>query len=89
MASQEYLDKMRLRQSYRNLWHTDLMSAIRIDFPYKILPIIASYTPVSPFPQRSLMEQVLMRFAVCFLALWSYVCCAGYHAAGNVVKIDA
>ncbi|KAG0475901.1 hypothetical protein HPP92_012742 [Vanilla planifolia] len=25
MATQEYMDKMQLRQNYRNLWHSDLM----------------------------------------------------------------
>ncbi|KAJ4837066.1 hypothetical protein Tsubulata_008429 [Turnera subulata] len=33
MASQEHLDKMQLRQNYRNLWHTDLMHTIQADFP--------------------------------------------------------
>ncbi|CAL9756781.1 unnamed protein product [Musa acuminata subsp. burmannicoides] len=32
MASQEYLYKMLLRQTYRNLWLTDLMSTIQADF---------------------------------------------------------
>ncbi|KAF3340345.1 hypothetical protein FCM35_KLT16116 [Carex littledalei] len=33
MASQESLEKMQLRQNYRNLWHTDLMNTIKADFP--------------------------------------------------------
>ncbi|KAG6502617.1 hypothetical protein ZIOFF_034902 [Zingiber officinale] len=33
MASQAFLDKMQLRQNYRNLWHTDLMGTVRADFP--------------------------------------------------------
>ncbi|THG17551.1 hypothetical protein TEA_011463 [Camellia sinensis var. sinensis] len=33
MASQEHLDKMQLRQNYRNLWHTDLMGTIQVDTP--------------------------------------------------------
>ncbi|GMP96331.1 hypothetical protein CsSME_00045020 [Camellia sinensis var. sinensis] len=33
MASQEHLDKMQLRQNYRNLWHTDLMGTIQADTP--------------------------------------------------------
>lgn len=32
-ASQAYMDKAQLRQSYRNVWHTDLTSAIQADFP--------------------------------------------------------
>ncbi|MQL89330.1 hypothetical protein Taro_021903, partial [Colocasia esculenta] len=34
MSSQEYMDKMQLRQNYRNLWHTDLMRTVVADFPY-------------------------------------------------------
>ncbi|KAK4374439.1 hypothetical protein RND71_005116 [Anisodus tanguticus] len=34
MASQEYLNKMQVRQNYRNLWHTDLMRSIQADTPY-------------------------------------------------------
>ncbi|KAJ0594423.1 hypothetical protein HanHA300_Chr03g0108421 [Helianthus annuus] len=33
MASQEHLDKMQLRQNYRNLWHTTLMNSISADTP--------------------------------------------------------
>ena len=32
-ASQEYMDKMQLRQNYRNFWHTDLMGTIQADTP--------------------------------------------------------
>jgi hypothetical protein len=32
-SSQANMDKMQLRQSYRNLWHTDLTNAIQADFP--------------------------------------------------------
>lgn len=32
-ASQEYMDKMQLRQNYRNLWHTDLLGTIQADTP--------------------------------------------------------
>lgn len=32
-SSQANLDKMQLRQSYRNLWHSDLTSTIQADFP--------------------------------------------------------
>ncbi|KAK6263138.1 hypothetical protein QUC31_008954 [Theobroma cacao] len=34
MASQEYMDKMQIRQNYRNLWHTDLVRTIQRDPPY-------------------------------------------------------
>lgn len=31
MVSQAHLDKMTVRQNYRNLWHTDLMSTMTAD----------------------------------------------------------
>ncbi|GAV76107.1 PLAC8 domain-containing protein [Cephalotus follicularis] len=33
MASQVHMEKMQLRQNYRNLWHTDLMGTIKADTP--------------------------------------------------------
>ncbi|KAL4373928.1 hypothetical protein AHAS_Ahas05G0130800 [Arachis hypogaea] len=33
MGSQQKLEKMQLRQNYRNFWHTDLMSTIQADAP--------------------------------------------------------
>jgi hypothetical protein len=32
-SSQANMEKMQLRQNYRNLWHTDLTNAIQADFP--------------------------------------------------------
>jgi len=43
MASQEHLDKMQLRQNYRNLWHTDLMGTVQADAPCKKLVFLQSY----------------------------------------------
>nr|GLL29219.1 uncharacterized protein LOC109165540 [Ipomoea trifida]GMD10521.1 putative PLAC8 family protein [Ipomoea batatas] len=37
MASQDYMDKMQLRQNYRNLWHTDLMGTIQADTPLDLV----------------------------------------------------
>ncbi|CAI0476136.1 unnamed protein product [Linum tenue] len=34
MASQAHLDKMQLRQNYRNLWHNDLVHTIQADTPF-------------------------------------------------------
>lgn len=34
-SSQANLEKMQLRQNYRNLWHTDLMGTIQADTPCK------------------------------------------------------
>lgn len=38
-SSQANLDKMQLRQSYRNVWHTDMTNAIQADFPYCCLAL--------------------------------------------------
>lgn len=46
MASQANIDKMQLRQSYRNVWHTDLMRTIQADTPCK--PTSLSYPLCSP-----------------------------------------
>ncbi|GAU19411.1 hypothetical protein TSUD_76550 [Trifolium subterraneum] len=35
MANQQNLEKMQLRQNYRNLWHTDLMRTIQVDTPLR------------------------------------------------------
>ncbi|KAK4389260.1 hypothetical protein Sango_2263000 [Sesamum angolense] len=37
MGSQAHLDKMQLRQNYRNLWHTDLMRTIQQDPPLDLV----------------------------------------------------
>ncbi|KAG5061512.1 hypothetical protein JHK87_002541 [Glycine soja] len=34
MASQQHIEKMQLRQNFRNLWHSDLLSTIQADTPY-------------------------------------------------------
>lgn len=33
MASQQHMEKMQLRQNYRNVWHTDLTNTIKADTP--------------------------------------------------------
>jgi hypothetical protein len=38
-SSQANLEKMHLRQSYRNLWHTDIMGTMQADFPYCCLAL--------------------------------------------------
>lgn len=40
-GSQDKLDKMQLRQSYRNLWHSDLMSTVSADTPCNYLSLYA------------------------------------------------
>ncbi|URE00960.1 PLAC8 family [Musa troglodytarum] len=67
MASQEHLDKMQLRQSYRNLWHTDLMSTIRADFPFCCLALWCGPCVSYMLRKRALYNDMSR-----------YVCCAGY-----------
>ena len=53
-SSQANLEKMHLRQSYRNLWHTDIMGTMKADFPCMQPPLlfalfISSFLfPISP-----------------------------------------
>lgn len=41
MASQEHLEKLQARKSYRNFWHADLMRTIQVDTPCMV-PFSAS-----------------------------------------------
>ncbi|KAJ0090732.1 hypothetical protein Patl1_14483 [Pistacia atlantica] len=34
MASDAAMEKMQLRQSYQNMWHTDLLGSIKKDTPF-------------------------------------------------------
>ncbi|OAY69791.1 hypothetical protein ACMD2_25814 [Ananas comosus] len=67
MALQESLDKMQLRQSYRNLWHTDLMSTIQADFPFCCLALWCGPCVSYMLRKRALYNDMSR-----------YVCCAGY-----------
>ncbi|XP_022773196.1 uncharacterized protein LOC111315605 [Durio zibethinus] len=67
MASQEYLDKMKLRQNYRNLWHTDLMRTIQHDPPYCCFAFCCG-------PCASYM----LRKRALYNDMSRYTCCAGY-----------
>ncbi|KAH7692768.1 PLAC8 motif-containing protein [Dioscorea alata] len=67
MASQEYLDKMQLRQSYRNLWHTDLLSTIQADFPYCCLSLWCGPCVSYMLRKRALYNDMSR-----------YTCCGGY-----------
>ncbi|KAJ0974450.1 hypothetical protein J5N97_016415 [Dioscorea zingiberensis] len=67
MASQASLEKMQLRQSYRNVWHTDLMSTIQADFPYCCLSLWCGPCVSYMLRKRALYNDMSR-----------YVCCAGY-----------
>ncbi|WCJ26335.1 PLAC8 family protein [Euphorbia peplus] len=66
-ANQAHLDKMQQRQSYRNLWHTDLMRTIQVDPPYCCLSFWCG--PCVSY---------LLRKRALYNDMSRYVCCAGY-----------
>ncbi|PKA60418.1 hypothetical protein AXF42_Ash008478 [Apostasia shenzhenica] len=68
MASQANLEKMQVRQSYRNLWHTDLMSSIKADCPFYYLYLSYSAPCVSYMLRKRALYNDMSRYA----------CCAGY-----------
>ncbi|KAJ9555143.1 hypothetical protein OSB04_009757 [Centaurea solstitialis] len=81
-ASQAHLEKMQLRQSYRNVWHTDLMRTISADTPYCcfslfcllwFLTILLFYTHVS-----GPCVSYLLRKRALYNDMSRYTCCAGY-----------
>ncbi|GKU95228.1 hypothetical protein SLEP1_g8615 [Rubroshorea leprosula] len=67
MASQESIDKMQVRQNYRNLWHTDLMSTIQADPKYCCLAFWCG--PCVSY---------LLRKRALYNDMSRYTCCAGY-----------
>ncbi|KAK3016218.1 hypothetical protein RJ639_006220, partial [Escallonia herrerae] len=69
MPSQEYMDKMQLRQNYRNLWHTDLTGAIQADTPFCTVDLDDSFGPCASY---------LLRKRALYNDMSRYVCCAGY-----------
>ncbi|KAJ3680290.1 hypothetical protein LUZ60_016568 [Juncus effusus] len=67
MASQAYVEKMEVRQSYQNVWHTDLMSTIQADFPYCCLSLWCGPCVSYMLRKRALYNDMSR-----------YICCAGY-----------
>ncbi|CAL4920489.1 unnamed protein product [Urochloa decumbens] len=66
-SSQANLEKMHLRQSYRNVWHTDIMSTMQADFPYCCLALWCGPCVSYMLRKRALYNDMSR-----------YVCCAGY-----------
>ncbi|KAF9615314.1 hypothetical protein IFM89_022730 [Coptis chinensis] len=66
-ASQQNLDKMKVRQNYRNLWHTSLTNTIQADTPYCCFALWCS--PCVSY---------LLRKRALYNDMSRYVCCAGY-----------
>ncbi|KAK4748639.1 hypothetical protein SAY87_015225 [Trapa incisa] len=67
MANQAYLDKMQVRQNYRNVWRTDLMRTIQADTPYCCFSLWCG--PCVSY---------LLRKRALYNDMSRYVCCAGY-----------
>ncbi|CAL9163596.1 unnamed protein product [Musa hybrid cultivar] len=100
MASQEYLYKMLLRQTYRNLWLTDLMSTIQADFSRACVrwPYLNKEHDIMKCV--FFMLSVGHAFPTCSAEGLFTMTCQGnfsgpsvarviYHAEGNVKKVDA
>jgi len=85
-SSQANLEKMHLRQSYRNLWHTDIMGTMRADFPCMQSPLLALFIsfffslPAS-LPVRDLVSRrgirVLMDFPLLLVLQTAASRCGG------------
>ncbi|XP_028119139.1 uncharacterized protein LOC114316655 [Camellia sinensis] len=67
MASQAHLDKMTVRQNYRNLWHTDLMRSITADPAYCCFSALCA-----PCVSYMLRKRAL------YGDMSRYTCCGGY-----------
>ncbi|XP_074337865.1 uncharacterized protein LOC141675056 isoform X1 [Apium graveolens] len=66
-SSQAQLDKMQLRQSYRNVWHSDLISTMTADAPYCCFAALCA-------PCASYM----LRKRALYNDMSRYVCCGGF-----------
>ncbi|KAF3525646.1 hypothetical protein F2Q69_00048700 [Brassica cretica] len=88
--SQEKLEKMQLRQSYRNVWQSDLMSTVTADTPCDyLIYIVASRVSVIVcfwFTPKSVVYSdcsgpcvsYLLRKRALYNDMSRYTCCGGY-----------
>ncbi|KAL2635989.1 hypothetical protein R1flu_007468 [Riccia fluitans] len=67
MPNEELLQKLQLRQQYRNLWHSDLMGTMTTDCPYFCFALWCS--PCASY---------LLRKRALYNDMSRYTCCAGY-----------
>ncbi|KAG2375654.1 hypothetical protein LR48_Vigan401s000500 [Vigna angularis] len=67
MASQQHIEKMQLRQNFRNFWHTDLFTTIQADTPYCCFALWCA--PCVSY---------LLRKRALYNDMSRYTCCAGY-----------
>ncbi|KAJ0634561.1 hypothetical protein HanOQP8_Chr17g0641411 [Helianthus annuus] len=66
-AAKDQVDKMKYRQSYRNVWHTDLMSTMAADTPYCCFALFCG-----PCASYKLRKRAL------YGDMSRYTCCGGY-----------
>ncbi|KAL8266586.1 hypothetical protein R6Q59_003930 [Mikania micrantha] len=66
-AGKEQVHKMQLRKSYRNVWHTDLMSTMAADTPYCCFALFCG-----PCASYKLRKRAL------YGDMSRYTCCGGY-----------
>ncbi|KAF2315282.1 hypothetical protein GH714_038694 [Hevea brasiliensis] len=67
MGLDDRVEKMQMRQSYRNFWHTDLLSTVVADTPYCCFALFCG-------PCASYM----LRRRALYNDMSRYICCAGY-----------
>ncbi|XP_057986473.1 uncharacterized protein LOC110660615 [Hevea brasiliensis] len=67
MGLDDQVEKMQMRQSYTNLWHTDLMSTVVADTPYCCFALFCG-----PCASYTLRKRAL------YNDMSRYMCCAGY-----------
>ncbi|XP_010533641.1 PREDICTED: uncharacterized protein LOC104809374 [Tarenaya hassleriana] len=66
-GSQDKMEKMQLRQSYRNVWHSDLMGTVTADTPYCCFACLCG--PCVSY---------LLRRRALYNDMSRYTCCGGY-----------
>jgi hypothetical protein len=77
--SEAMIEKMQLRQGYRNVWHTDLTNAVAADLPWCCLSLwwwVGGHASAG-FPNGPCVSYMLRRRAL-YNDMSRYVCCAGY-----------
>ncbi|GMH29755.1 hypothetical protein Nepgr_031598 [Nepenthes gracilis] len=67
MANQDHLEKMKMRQNNRNLWHTDLLHTLQADTPYFCFALWCA--PCASY---------LLRKRALYNDMSRYSCCGGY-----------
>ncbi|KAF3516090.1 hypothetical protein DY000_02061069 [Brassica cretica] len=77
--SQEKLEKMQLRQSYRNVWQSDLMSTVTADTPcdYLIYIVASRVSVVTPCSSGPCVSYLLRKRAL-YNDMSRYTCCGRY-----------